>query len=77
MIKSCCKLAYEHAQGFIEKPDKEWTVEELPPISEKFSVQQIKERTLNLHKVCLLQSPNKNWIHVNLLIFFHTKNIRF
>lgn len=54
MIKSCCKLAYEHAQGFIEQPDKEWTIEELPPISEKFSVEQIKERTLNLHKVCPL-----------------------
>lgn len=66
MIKSCCKLAYEHAQGFIEQPDKEWTIEELPPISEKFSVQQIKERTLNLHKVCLFQ---RIWTHVNLLIF--------
>lgn len=58
VIKSCCKLAYEHAQGFIEQPDKEWTVEELPPISEKFSVQQIKERTLNLHKIA--QNLRKN-----------------
>ena len=55
MIKSCCKLAYEHAQGFIEQPDKDWRVEELPPISEKFSVEQIKEKTLNLHKVCCFQ----------------------
>ncbi|XP_062582698.1 DIS3-like exonuclease 2 [Saccostrea cucullata] len=53
VIKSCCKLAYEHAQGFIEQADREWTKEELPPISEKFSVQEIKERTLNLHKIAV------------------------
>ncbi|XP_048739214.2 DIS3-like exonuclease 2 isoform X2 [Ostrea edulis] len=53
VIKSCCKLAYEHAQGFIELPDKEWSVEELPSISEPFSVEEIKERTLNLHKIAV------------------------
>ncbi|XP_061163620.1 DIS3-like exonuclease 2 [Saccostrea echinata] len=53
VIKSCCKLAYEHVQGFIEQPDKDWTKEELPPISEKFSVQEIKDRTLNLHKIAV------------------------
>lgn len=53
VIKSCCKLAYEHAQGFIELPDKEWSVEELPSISEPFSMEEIRERTLNLHKASM------------------------
>ena len=51
VIRSCVKLSYEHAQGFIEHPDREWSKEELPPISEGFNVQQIRERVLNLHKV--------------------------
>ena len=52
MIRSCVKLSYDHAQGFIEQPDRDWTQEELPPVSEGFSVQDIKTRVLNLHKVC-------------------------
>ncbi|XP_022341757.2 DIS3-like exonuclease 2 isoform X1 [Crassostrea virginica] len=59
VIKSCCKLAYEHAQGFIEQPDKDWRVEELPPISEKFSAEQIKEKTLNLHKIAVNLRKNR------------------
>ena len=51
VIRSCTKLSYDHAQGFIEQPEREWTQEELPPISEKYSVSDIKTRVINLHKV--------------------------
>ncbi|ESO85209.1 hypothetical protein LOTGIDRAFT_235866 [Lottia gigantea] len=51
VIKSCVKLSYNHAQGFIENPDREWKEEELPPISEGFTVEDIKSRTLILHKI--------------------------
>ena len=51
VIRSCVKLSYDHAQGFIEQPDREWTQEELPSISEKYTVDDIKTRVLNLHKV--------------------------
>ncbi|KAL4221580.1 DIS3-like exonuclease 2 [Mactra antiquata] len=53
VIRSCVKLAYDHAQGFIEEPDRDWTTEELPPISETFTVNDIKTRVLNLHKIAL------------------------
>ncbi|KAK6177447.1 hypothetical protein SNE40_015545 [Patella caerulea] len=51
VIRSCVKLSYNHAQGFIDSPDKAWTAEELPPISEGFTVEDIKNRTLILHKI--------------------------
>jgi len=45
------KLAYEHAQGFIDHPDRTWTPAELPPISKGYSVGDIVNRVLNLNKV--------------------------
>ncbi|XP_067950237.1 DIS3-like exonuclease 2 [Watersipora subatra] len=51
VIKSCAKLSYQHAQGFIENPDREWQSEELPPISEGFTVADIKERVIMLDKI--------------------------
>ena len=51
MIRSCVKLAYEHAQGFIDHPDRTWTPAELPPISKGYSVGDIVTRVLNLNKV--------------------------
>ncbi|CAH1775460.1 unnamed protein product [Owenia fusiformis] len=51
VICSCVKMAYDHAQGFIENPDRDWTREELPPILEKFKVKEIKEKVLNLDKI--------------------------
>ncbi|XP_052820767.1 DIS3-like exonuclease 2 [Mya arenaria] len=53
IIRSCVKLAYDHAQGFIEEPDRAWKPEELPQISEGFTVEDIKKRVLNLHKIAL------------------------
>ena len=52
VIRSCVKLSYEHAQGFIEYPDQDWTPDEIPAISEGFTIGQIKESVLNLNKVC-------------------------
>ena len=43
-----CKIFY---QGFIEEPNRTWTKEELPPVSKGFTIEQIKERILNLQKV--------------------------
>ncbi|XP_053379089.1 DIS3-like exonuclease 2 isoform X2 [Mercenaria mercenaria] len=53
VIRSCAKLAYDHAQGFIEEPERNWTQEELPPISEGFTVDDIKSRVLNLQKIAV------------------------
>ena len=47
------KLAYEHAQGFIDHPNRTWTPAELPPISKGYSVGDIVTRVLNLNKVGL------------------------
>lgn len=54
IIRSRVKLAYEHAQDFIENPDKEFTVEELPEISDGNTPFEIKEKTLMLHRVAQL-----------------------
>ena len=51
VIRSCVKLSYEHAQGFIEQPERQWTVEELPPISPPMTVADIVRRVLDLNKV--------------------------
>ncbi|XP_076452005.1 DIS3-like exonuclease 2 [Babylonia areolata] len=51
VIRSCVKLSYEHAQGFIMEPDREWTREELPPLSEGFTVEDIKTRVLHMDKI--------------------------
>ncbi|XP_041377898.1 DIS3-like exonuclease 2 [Gigantopelta aegis] len=51
VIRSCVKLSYEHAQGFIEEPDKEWMAEELPPISTGFTVTDITSRVLHLQEM--------------------------
>lgn len=41
-------------KGFIEQPEREWTREELPPISEGFTVEDIKSRVLVMNKVRLI-----------------------
>ncbi|KAF1762276.1 hypothetical protein GCK72_010538 [Caenorhabditis remanei] len=51
IIRSRVKLAYEHAQDFIENPDKEFEVTELPGISDGNTPTEIKEKTLMLHRV--------------------------
>jgi len=51
VIRSCAKLAYDHAQGFIDQPDKEWTKDELPPITNNFGIADVKKKTLLLQKI--------------------------
>lgn len=42
---------YSILQRFIDEPEREWTEEELPAISDGYSISQIKQTVLNLHKV--------------------------
>ncbi|XP_071109120.1 DIS3-like exonuclease 2 isoform X1 [Haliotis cracherodii] len=51
VIRSCVKCSYDHAQGFIENPDREWRQEELPPITNGFVVEDIRKRVLQLDKI--------------------------
>ncbi|KAK7481369.1 hypothetical protein BaRGS_00027325 [Batillaria attramentaria] len=51
VIRSCVKLSYDHAQGFIDEPERIWTPDELPPISEGFCVEDIKSRVLIMNKM--------------------------
>ena len=53
IIRSCVKLGYNHAQGFIDDPEREWSVEELPPISTPFTSSMIRDRVLNLNKIAV------------------------
>ncbi|XP_043244120.1 DIS3-like exonuclease 2 isoform X2 [Amphibalanus amphitrite] len=57
VIRSCTKLAYEHAQRIIENPDNEPGEEDLPPIDGGWSRKDIAERVLVLHKMaqCMRQ----------------------
>ncbi|GFO10034.1 dis3-like exonuclease 2 [Plakobranchus ocellatus] len=51
VIRSCVKLSYEHAQGFIDEPDKDWSEDELPEITNSFGVEDVKKRVLQLNKI--------------------------
>ncbi|CCD71518.1 DIS3-like exonuclease 2 [Caenorhabditis elegans] len=51
VIRSRVKLAYEHAQDFIENPEKDFTCDELPDISDGNTPFEIKEKTLMLHRI--------------------------
>ena len=50
-LRSCAKLAYEHAQGFLDEPTREWKEDELPSISGGWKVEDLVERVVNLQKV--------------------------
>ena len=51
VIRSCIKMSYNHAQGFIDNPDRDWTPDELPPISDGFTIPQIRQKVQDLNKV--------------------------
>ncbi|KAK3795592.1 hypothetical protein RRG08_010546 [Elysia crispata] len=53
VIRSCVKLSYDHAQGFIDEPDKIWSRDELPPITNSFGVEDVKKRVLQLNKIAI------------------------
>lgn len=53
VINSCVKLSYEHAQGFIAEPEREWTAEELPPITGGFTIDTIRKTVLDLNRIAV------------------------
>uniref|UniRef100_A0A914WIJ6 Ribonuclease II/R domain-containing protein n=1 Tax=Plectus sambesii TaxID=2011161 RepID=A0A914WIJ6_9BILA len=54
IIKSCVKLAYEHAQGFIADPDREWTTEELPVLSDGRTPAEIATAVRQLNQLAAI-----------------------
>ncbi|KAM9844322.1 DIS3-like exonuclease 2 isoform 1-T2 [Aulostomus maculatus] len=51
VIRSCVKLAYDHAQSMIEAPEKMFPAEELPPIDPEHPIDEIHQAVLNLHSI--------------------------
>ncbi|XP_033642350.1 DIS3-like exonuclease 2 [Asterias rubens] len=51
VIRSCVKMSYAHAQGIITEPERVWTPEEMPTITNGFTIPDIVERVLNLNKI--------------------------
>jgi DIS3-like exonuclease 2 len=49
VIRSCVKLAYEHAQAVIEAPDLDWATAKHPPIRNGMSVDAVKGCVLGLY----------------------------
>ncbi len=61
MIRSCVKMSYSHAQEFIENPEKHFSDEELPPISNGYDVPHVMESVLNLNEVRQLSTFQKHY----------------
>uniref|UniRef100_A0A0K0DG41 RNB domain-containing protein n=1 Tax=Angiostrongylus cantonensis TaxID=6313 RepID=A0A0K0DG41_ANGCA len=59
VIRSRVKLAYEHAQDFIENPETDFLDGEFPEISDGVTVAQIKERVLQLHNIARVLRQNR------------------
>uniref|UniRef100_A0A670K550 DIS3-like exonuclease 2 n=1 Tax=Podarcis muralis TaxID=64176 RepID=A0A670K550_PODMU len=51
VICSCAKLSYDHAQSMIENPEKAFVAEEIPAISPRHSVDEVRQAVLNLHQI--------------------------
>ncbi|XP_038075126.1 DIS3-like exonuclease 2 [Patiria miniata] len=51
VIRSCVKMSYDHAQGIIAEPEREWRQEEMPPITGGFTISDIAKGVLNLNKI--------------------------
>ncbi|VDN00888.1 unnamed protein product [Thelazia callipaeda] len=60
IIRSCCKLTYEHAQDFIEHPEKSFSSSELPEIFNSKTSDEVKEAVLHLHKVAISLSKKRS-----------------
>lgn len=59
IIRSRIKMAYEHAQDMIEKPNKQWNLNELPPISDGATVEEISAQVNQLHKFAVRLRRNR------------------
>ncbi|XP_059157006.1 DIS3-like exonuclease 2 [Physella acuta] len=53
VIRSCVKLSYEHAQGFIEDPEIQWRHDELPTITNSFTASDIVTKVILLNKIAV------------------------
>lgn len=51
VINSCSQLAYEHAQGMLENPDKIFSKSELPSIYNGYASQDLSKAVNILHKI--------------------------
>nr|CTP80735.1 BMA-DISL-2 [Brugia malayi] len=54
IIRSCCKLSYEHAQDFIVHPEKDFVSSELPKIFNGKKSDEVKEAVLRLNKIAVI-----------------------
>lgn len=59
IIRSRVKMAYEHAQDMIDKPNRTWNPNELPPISDGASVEEISAQVNQLHKFAVRLRRNR------------------
>lgn len=59
IIRSRIKMAYEHAQDMIDKPNRKWNPNELPPISDGASVEEISAQVNQLHKFAVRLRRNR------------------
>ncbi|XP_038134792.1 DIS3-like exonuclease 2 isoform X1 [Cyprinodon tularosa] len=51
VIRSCVKLSYDDAQRMIDAPDKLFPPEELPPIDDEHTIDEIHQAVLYLHSI--------------------------
>lgn len=59
IIRSRIKMAYEHAQDMIEKPNRKWNANELPAISDGARVEEISAQVNQLHKFAVRLRRNR------------------
>lgn len=53
VIRSCAKLAYEHAQGMLDEPDRIWKEEEIPPVQDPWKSKDLSVRVNILQKIAV------------------------
>ena len=59
IIRSRIKMAYEHAQDMIDKPNRQWNLNELPTIFDGATVEEISTQVKQLHKFAMRLRRNR------------------
>lgn len=59
IIRSRIKMAYEHAQDMIDKPNRQWNLNELPTIFDGTTVEEISAQVKQLHKFAMRLRRNR------------------
>lgn len=54
VINSCVQLAYEHAQMMIDDPQKKFSANELPPVQNGYSANELSRIVNNLQKIAVI-----------------------